>query len=183
VKCSACRATIYSTDNSTIGARVLSRAQQEAVAADFSMAIVLAAMALECHLAFVFFKWKKIDHLMQTGANNSARQDRLWEREYGKYSSVKEKFNAVAKLLVGGNVRTFVSTMHVNNHDNFRRPNCDALHKGLLEKRNKIVHAGKLDYSRQDAQQALSQASNAFAIISAMESAHYDKLFRRGTTS
>jgi hypothetical protein len=44
-----------------ISRRALCRAEAELLGKDFSLAIILSAMAVECELAFLYSKWKMLD--------------------------------------------------------------------------------------------------------------------------
>ena len=44
-----------------VSRRALWRAEAELLSGDFSLAIILSAMAVECELAFLYSKWKMLD--------------------------------------------------------------------------------------------------------------------------
>ena len=89
---------MYSADNSTVGVRVWYRAQAELVEQDFTLCIILSAMAVECELAHVFFKWKKIDQQMsnlKVDLTPTQAQLDAWEDQYRKWGRITQKLDQV----------------------------------------------------------------------------------------
>lgn len=90
-----CGARIFGIGEIEVPDGVLVKSQQELGDGDFPLAIVLAAMATDCELARLFFKWKRIDALRTLVAPD---EEKL-ETELRNYS-VKEKLDKIAELLV-----------------------------------------------------------------------------------
>ena len=69
-RCARCghENAVLSSTEWTLGWRVLEKAKSEYLAAgDYSTSIIFAAMAVEAELARMYFKWRKIDHVMIAG--------------------------------------------------------------------------------------------------------------------
>ena len=58
--------------NVTMGYLILERSRDEYFERDYSMSIVMAAMAFECELSRLFGKWRKFDTEMAGGAHPNA---------------------------------------------------------------------------------------------------------------
>src|SRR5215831_18953796 len=65
-QCPECKATIWLVEplGNVVGMAILSRAAAEMKTGDWTLTIVLSAMAVECHLAYLFMKWNRIDLML-----------------------------------------------------------------------------------------------------------------------
>ena len=74
--------TIYLVDplGNLVGMAVLGRAATELKEQDWTLAIVLSAMGIECQLAYLFMKWNKVD-LIPT-RNPTDQDEQLWEKQW-----------------------------------------------------------------------------------------------------
>jgi hypothetical protein len=191
VKCPVCQTTTHLIDNSTVGRRVLYRSQAELQSGDFTLSIILSAMAVECELAFMFFKWKRIDsNLAKLGHENqlTARDSDSWEQEYREAGSITRKLDRVCHDLTNADFDTFIDQPHLTQ---FMQRECPEsagtspkhfFAENLFWKRNEIVHAGKVDFAGSNAEQYLKLASSLFVIMSAMDSAKYNHTFPAPTS-
>ena len=59
ITCGRCAATIYGCGHLRVSDGVLSRSQDEIEAGEHALAIIFAAMAIECELAGLFFRWRR----------------------------------------------------------------------------------------------------------------------------
>lgn len=84
-----------------VSRRVIARAEPELLDEDFSLAIILAAMSVECELAFLYSKWKMLEADLIPSEVPPAQSD-AWETEFRKVlGGVAGKLDAVAGLLTG----------------------------------------------------------------------------------
>ena len=152
-----CGAHIYGVGDIDVSRGVLIKSIQELGNGDFPLAIVLAAMAADCELTHLFFKWRRIDD----GLSNSAPpDDEKLEAELRNYS-VNQKLDKVAELLVGVTLDAYISSN--SNTDlqkgitragvqdlllgSFR----DNVRESLFWPRNAILHSGRTNQNRADA--------------------------------
>jgi len=173
-------------ENSTVGRRVLYRSQAELQNSDFTLSIILSAMAVECELAFMFFKWKKIDWKMgrlghEVGIT-TADSDR-WEKEYREAGTITRKLDRVCLDLTLADFDTFVGQTNLTqvlqreHPESAGRSAKSFFAENLFWTRNEIVHAGKVDFTNSDAEKCLKLASSLFIIMSGMDSAKYNQTF------
>jgi len=186
VKCPVCQTTTYLMDNSTVGRRVLYRSQAELQNGDFTLSIILSAMAVECELAFMFFKWRRIDsNMARFGQQDRAAPDDSdkWETEYREVGTITRKLDAVCLELTSTDLDTFVGRTHLSRVIQREHPDLAGISpkrfftENLFWIRNKIVHAGKVDLAASEAERSLKLASSLFVIMSEIDSVKYNQAF------
>jgi len=174
-QCSNCgyeHPSFFGTD-ATIGYLVLERSRYELVhEEDFSMAIVMAAMALECELSRLFGKWKQIDAEKAAGIFDREQ----CEKELRDLKSIERKIDAVSKLLVGKGMDEFVSScpdLRREIDEGFTSVRVGSLPKDfqteLFWPRNKVLHWGDTKHSRDDAARCHSIAKLGLSILHRMD--------------
>jgi hypothetical protein len=85
-----------------VTARILSRTSSELESGDFTLVILLSAMAIECEMSRLFIKWKGIDLMRTTSAGMPNQKDEeKWEEEWRKLSRVGKRLDEMSKLLTG----------------------------------------------------------------------------------
>jgi hypothetical protein len=142
---------------------------------DASMAVILAATAIDCELSFLFRKWTGISQLMQRG---HLLTDEECEELISKFKRIEDKFKEVTKLLVPGGFQHFVSTTP-KWHDAITKdlPELDvtclikSIEKEVFWPRNRILHGGKA-VSREQAALSVRIARACLGILLDMD---YDK--------
>ena len=95
--CPDCRAPIWLVDNSVVSTRVFSRSTQELESGDFTLAIILSAMAIECDLARLYMKWKEVDLILVRTVVQSDKD--LWEKEFRDWNSILLRMDKVCAFL------------------------------------------------------------------------------------
>jgi hypothetical protein len=186
-KCTACGAILYSADSSTVGVRVLHRARLEIENGDFTLSIILSAMAVECEVASLFFKWKRVDfHMADTSRDVQVteEQEQEWENEFRRWYTVTQKLDNFSKLMTGIDFDSFVSGdatltkrfAGVQTGSNSASPK-RVFAEQLFGRRNRILHSGKVDFGKLDAAECFEQAHNLLTIIAAMDRARYERVF------
>ena|ERR1022692_2686066 len=98
VSCPECGGSIYVVDplGNYVARRILERAWAELKKGDSTLAILLCAVAVECELTGLFFKWKRVD-VMDTTMPTSTDEG-VWEEEWRK-KNVSARLNTVSTLL------------------------------------------------------------------------------------
>jgi hypothetical protein len=79
------------------------RAQQELEDEDVTLAVILSAVAVEGQMAYLFFKWKKVDSFTFDIANQ-------WEKEWAGMRSIASRLDKLSKFLTGVSFDSFVQT-------------------------------------------------------------------------
>lgn len=174
-QCSNCgeyHPSFFGTD-ATIGYLLLERSRYKLVREeDFSMAIVMAAMAFECELARLFGKWKQID-AEKAGGTFDREQ---CEKELRDLKTIERKIDAVSKLLVGKGMDDFASScpdLLQEIDKGFTSVRVGSLPQDfqteLFWPRNKVLHWGDTKHSRDDAARSYSIAKLGLSILHRMD--------------
>jgi hypothetical protein len=179
-KCPKCHAALWFVQplGNVVGMRILGRASSELKNGDFTVVIVLSAMAVECEMSRLFFKWKGIERMRATesGMPTNADED-AWVEEWRKLFSIKRKFDRLSRLLTGDDFPAFLSRNSellspVRNRfpdfDICAQTN-DLFQSQLFDKRNKIVHYGEIDFSQADGERCFALASTLTEILKEMD--------------
>jgi hypothetical protein len=97
--CPKCHSTIWLVEplGNIVGMAILARAATELKNGDWTLAIVLGAMAVECELVYLFMKWKRID-LMSTEMLNDADEEE-WEKQWHDVRTIAARLDKVSGLL------------------------------------------------------------------------------------
>ena len=109
-QCPKCHSQIWLVEplGNVVGMAILGRAATEFHNGDWTLAIVLGAMAVECDMAYLFMKWNRID-LMTTRMPNDA-DDEAWEKQWREeVRSVAARLDKVSGLLTGEPFDSFLS--------------------------------------------------------------------------
>lgn len=177
-QCPKCKSTIWLVEplGNVVGMAILSRATTELKSGDWTLAIVLAAMAVECELVYLFMKWNRID--LMSVKNPTDADDEAWEKQWrDDVRTIAARFDKVSVQLTGQSFDTFLSqntellkTMHTAcpASKSAVSPK-DFFVKEFFRKRNKIVHYGKIDFQQPDAEMCVTSASNLRKILAAMD--------------
>ena len=183
VSCPKCGASIGLVEplGNVVGMMILGRAEKELKNSDWTLSIVLAAMALECDMAFLYMKWNKIDLMeerMPTGADEVG-----WEHEWRQQASINNRLNTVSKLLTGKSFNSFVSQtmelLSLVNSLQLSAPDNSPMKlfvEGLFHKRNRIVHYGVIDFKDSEANVCFKLATTLSYILKYMDKTRYAAL-------
>ena len=162
----------------TIGFLLLERSRYElSVEKDYSMAIVLAALAFESELSRLFCKWTRIK---QIGRDPVVIEEEC-ERNLRSFGNIAGRIEGVSQMLYSGGIEPFVSsspewTKNINN--DFPSLQVGSLAKDFQKTvfwpRNKILHAGYAKHTHEDAAKCYSIAYLGVRILQDM-----DKLKRK----
>jgi len=177
-QCPKCKMTTWLVAplGNVVGMAIQSRAVTELTNRDWTLAIVLAAMAVECELVYLFMKWNRIDLMLVR--NPTDADDDGWEKQWrDDVRTVAARFDKVSSLLTGHSFDAFLSqnggllnAMHAAcpASKGIASPK-DFFVKEFFHKRNKIVHFGKIDFQQPDAELCVTSASTLRQILAAMD--------------
>lgn len=158
----------------TVGVLIMVRSRYELeIEKDYDMTIVLAAAALDCELSGLYCKWKKIKAL---GAGDTFRPtDR--EKDLRNMGNIAEKITMISGMLYDGGIEKFVADSVPWRETLKQFP---SLHAGSLATdfqqtvfwpRNKVLHRGEADHTRDDAAKGCSVAELGILILKDMDKA------------
>jgi hypothetical protein len=176
--CPKCHSSIWLIEplGNVVGMAILGRAATELQSGDWTLAIVLGAMAVECDMAYLFMKWKGID-LMNTRKPADTDRDE-WEKQWREGArTIAARLDKVSGLLAG---QPFDSFLAQNGgllkpiHTQFPASKSEPSPKKvfiteLFHKRNKIVHFGEINFPQADAEMCLTLATTLSQVLSAMD--------------
>jgi hypothetical protein len=173
--CPECGIGIYLVDDSVVGTRVFNRSRKELESGDFTLAIILTAMAIECELARLFMHWKEVELMSERTATQNDSNE--WEAEFRGWGSILARLDKVCHFVTNQDFDSFVSTdPQLSALLTERHP--ESLTVGspkkffqehLFWKRNQVVHFGKIDFTSSEAEQCVHIASTLFGILRQMD--------------
>ena len=170
VQCTVCQLPIWITDDGTVSSRVFYRADVELVREDWSLAIILSAMSVECELAYLYSKWKALDADLLPNEVQPSHTE-LWEEEFRKLSTISRRLDAVSELLTGDGFDSFLA-LRPDVIPTLRKtyPLLGASPKDffiqeLFWKRNRILHSGRVQFGRAEAEAGVRIALTMIQII------------------
>jgi hypothetical protein len=177
-ECPKCKSTIWLVEplGNVVGMAILGRAATELKNGDSTLAIVSAAMAVECELVYLFMKWNRIDLMLVR--NPTDADDDGWEKQWrDDVRTVAARFDKVSGLLTGQSFDSFLpkhsellKIMHAGYPASKGVASLkDFFVKEFFHKRNKIVHFGKIDFQQPDAEMCLTLATTLSQILTAMD--------------
>lgn len=186
VTCPNCEAAIHIIDPLTIsvvGERLLYRGQAELDSGDFTMPIICGAMAVETALTRVYLKWREIER----GYGTATDADReAWGEDYragvGR-GGFANSANFVSGYLMGKPFDSFVDDLAAKSGAALTVPAIEMktahINAELFKRRNRIMHWGNVEYTKQDAQKAFEAALRAFDVLRVMDKTKADAADRR----
>lgn len=176
-KCPKCNSIIWLVAplGNLVGMAILGRANAEVQNGDWTIAIVLSAMAVECDMAYLFMKWNRVE-LMGTREPNDSDEE-AWEIEWRKILGVAPRLDKVSSLLTGKPFDSFLA--HEGKLLRSLHACCpasaavaspkDFFIKELFHKRNRVVHFGEINFQSTDAEICLRLATMLTQILRAID--------------
>src|SRR5580658_2687232 len=173
-QCPSCGAGFWFVKplGSFVGSRILNRAWAELGNGDYTLVIVLSAMALECELARLFNKWSELE-IMDTRMPTAADKEAFAE-QWRKWVSIAVRLDKVATLLAKEDFDSFLShNPQLLKRTHAKYPSAvvdrDFVIKEFFYKRNRIVHAGEIDFQQSDAEKCFTLAATLFDVLNQMD--------------
>jgi hypothetical protein len=182
-QCPKCGRTIWLVEplGNIVGMAIMRRAATEFASGDSTLTIVLAAMAVESQLAYLFMKWNRVHLTLQRGPTDADEEE--WEERWRDIRSVAARFDRVASQLTGESFDSFLSangdllkSVRTQYQSSGESSVKDFFVKALFHKRNRIVHFGKLDYEQSEAQMCFAFATTLWHILDVMDAHCYRAL-------
>lgn len=167
VKCS-CGATMFGAGEIPLAPGLLSRAQSECrERQEYNLAIIIAAMAVDCELSRLYVKWRRIEEIWP-GPTDEGLESEL--RDMGGFVS---KISSVSLFLTGKRADEFISTEPMlekwSDAEVSKTTFTTSLSQKLFWPRNRIMHFGYLGSSQADAERALSVGFAGVYVLSVMD--------------
>jgi len=156
----------------TIGRKVLRKSWHEYNDyADFSLSIVLAAMAFECELSRLYIKWTRVDEVLKRGWT---RDEELEER-LRTLGGIDKKMELVASLMFPNGLTAFLdqnAPMSQVVRECFPSLDGNALAVGITRNlfwpRNRVLHLGKQE-TKETAVKAFNISNLAITIFESLD--------------
>ncbi|MHC4174649.1 MAG: hypothetical protein ACYTBX_15025 [Planctomycetota bacterium] len=151
-----CGQTLTLTRWVTVGLYILKRSWHElTVEEDYSLSIVFSAVAFECQLTQLYFKWSKVSAWRKD--RRKVSDDEL-EKLLRKWGSIDAKIEKVSKLMDPRGFQQFViDSPELTDIVKNGCPSLDIqnLTKGFQQRlfwpRNRVLHLGDTTFSKEDA--------------------------------
>jgi hypothetical protein len=182
-QCPECSKVIWLVEplGNIVGMAVLNRAATELAGGDSRLTIVLAAMAVESQLAYLFMKWNRANLTLQR--NPTGADEEEWEERWRDIRSIAARFDRVSSQLTEKSFDSFLSTngdllkgVRAQYQSSGEVSAKDFFVKGLFHKRNRIVHFGKIDFHQSEAELCFALATALWHILTAMDAHCYREL-------
>jgi hypothetical protein len=182
--CDECGLVMAIVDGSfPVVERLLARSTKEFKGGDWTLPIVLDAMACEALIAILHRKWtflpSKLDHEI------SPAQEEEWESSYRDLKGVKDKINSTSKLMSGLTLNAYV-LKKFGTHSRHEKTSpelkgfstLNVWQRCIFDRRNRIMHRAHLDFSEADAIQCRSAAWDLVKVLQGMDKDKADE-FRK----
>ena len=151
----------------TIGERILERSKYELlINEDYNLSIIFSAMAFECELSHLYFKWGSI-------SNNISDQE--LEKSLRKFGNIKNKIQKASKLIYSAGFEKFIrndSKLFNNIKNDFPSLDVDKLIESFQQQlfwpRNRVLHLGYSKYKEDDAKRCFNIAKLGLQIFDRM---------------
>ncbi len=158
VHCPNCGNTIAPIGDDLIHVRIFNRGYEELNDGDYTFAIILAAMSVECFASFLYIKWQRIDFNLANNKSPSQTDEDLWEEDLKKWNNIGARFDKVCDFLTNQTFDGFVANSPTAQSFCQQHPGLTGssspkqwFQDELFKKRNRIVHRGEVDYQEPEA--------------------------------
>jgi len=178
-KCGAAAGQINPLSVSVTGERLLYRSKQELNGGDYTLSIVIGAMAVESYLTRLFFKVKGMDSFATTFTWPTEAEEKAWEKEYPKNGGFIVPADFVSKATTGMTFDEFAAANTVASKIMAGLP--DAAHGSakqyfqsrLFYPRNRIAHWGYVNAAKEEAEECHVLAVAIVSILREMDRIKY----------
>jgi ligand-binding sensor protein len=178
--CSRCGESQFAIDPLSVSItaeRLLHRCKAELAHGDYSLAIVIGAMAVESYLTRMFLKLKGIEAYAATFRLPTPEQEASWEMEYPRSGGFLNPARFVSQKLLGTTFDDFVEGNGPAKAIFLRLPNPARLRPAqyfqeeLFKLRNLIVHWGYVNSTADEATKCYTIAVAVVSILREMDKA------------
>ena len=181
-KCGAAAGQIDPLSVSVTAERLLYRSKAELEGGDYSLSIVIGAMAVESFLTRLFLRVKGMDSYTTTFTWPTEADEKAWEVEYPKKGGFTGPVYFVSMATTGMAFDEFVSKNVVASKIMAGFPDAANLsvkqyfQSALFHLRNRIVHWGYVNTNRAEAEQCHNLAVAIVSILREMDKLKYGAL-------
>jgi hypothetical protein len=188
--CPSCKVPIHIIEHlsiSVVADLLLYRSKAEMEGGDYTLSIICSAIAVECSLTQVFLKWRKIG---SRKLSPTEEEQNAWEDELRKKGPIKKSVDFVSEFLSGMKFDDFVTDFLTKNKNHpgilikngfpqsASQTKLEYFQREIFDKRNRIMHWGKVDYQQKEATPCLSAAIGIVNILKLMDRLRYEKMER-----
>jgi hypothetical protein len=178
--CSGCGKSMYAIDPLSVSItaeRLLYRSLAEIETGDYSLSIVIATMAVESYLTRLFLKLKGMETYAATFKLPTPAEEVAWEKEYPRSGGFPSPVGFVSQRLVGTTFDKFIDGNGPAKAIFVRLPNPSQVNPTqyfqdrLFMRRNRIVHWGYVNSTKDEAAECHMIAVAAVSILREMDKA------------
>jgi predicted RNA-binding Zn-ribbon protein involved in translation (DUF1610 family) len=162
--------------NSHIGNALLHYASSVLSSGDTNFSILLSAMAMDCYLSRLYYKWRDIEELRSTASYDVDTVDKKIQEELIKTWNFLKKVKEVEILLHPNGITDFINSqadLKEEIAERFPAIKIDLFSRCIRDqvmwKRNNIIHIGKFKYSYQEARKSLELSHIFIKIFEIMD--------------
>jgi hypothetical protein len=180
--CSGCGKSANLTDHLTVSRsadRLLYRSLYEMQDGDFSISILLSAIAVEHFLTGLYVKEKRMSHFKKHSGFPTQIEEENWAKDKPiKVGSFSDRCDSVCKIVVG---KVFTDCLaHQNKQSLFANSlglnATDYIQQGLFDRRNRIAHRGYVNSDESEAKESHAIARNVISVLREIDKEHYGNL-------
>lgn len=159
--------------------RLLYRSKAELDSGDYSLAIVIAVMAIESFLTRLYLKLKGMESYAATFNLPTLAQEADWEKEYPRSGGFTSPIGFVSQRLVGTTFDSFVAGNPAANAIFSGLPNPENItptqyfQTELFNRRNRIAHWGYVNSNQEEAERCHQIAVALVSILREMDRSKY----------
>ena len=144
--------------NFHIGHRLLEYSANAFEKKDYNFSILLSAMAMDCYLSRLYYKWRDIEELKKDRPYDASLVKERVLTELQKINDFIAKIGRVEKLIYSKGIVDFIrrrNDIRKEIREGFKSINIDNFSKVIrnevMWRRNNIVHSGMYIYNKEDA--------------------------------
>jgi hypothetical protein len=181
--CSGCGESANLTDPLSVSRsaeRLLYRSLYEMEDGDFSISILLSAVAVEHYLTGLYVKEKRISHFKEHSSFPTQLEEENWAKDKPiKVGSFSDRCDSVCKIVVG---KVFTDCLaHQNGQSLFANSLglnvTDYIQQGLFDRRNRIAHRGYVNSDQSGAKESHDIARNVVSVLREVDKERYGSLW------
>lgn len=158
---------------------LIHRANQELQKKDVTLTIVLSTVAVEGQMAYLFFKWKKVDSF-------TVSTETQWESDWANMRSIGKRMDELSKFLTGISFDTFAQQKKASLEPALTEALYDPatwlrdfFQEQFFEKRNRVMHYGEIDFQGRDGKLCLLLASCLIRLLDMMDEVRIARMDER----
>jgi hypothetical protein len=182
--CEECRSTVSLVDGPfPLVERLVMRADAEFSEGDWTVPIILLAIAVESLIATVHRKWTFLPAKLPD--EETPHDGAEWEGRFRAMKTVKDRINSVSLLMTDKTLNNYLhakyrtASRYSKTVPSLRNTFAlKAWQRSIFDRRNKIVHQAFLDYIENDARECRIVAIDAIRVLSEMDKERADRMHR-----